>query len=407
MGIGGVIVTVIACAVALIVLPAVLALLGTRVNALAPRWMQRGEERQATGGWYRLSRAVARRPATIAIATAATLVALALPLGGLNVTAVDASVLPQDRSARQVHEALEHEFPPHQTTPVSLVLETGSRPDAERFLERVRSLPGTQAVSPPRPVGDGAFLADVVARAAPYGDAGQAFVREVRGLQAPFGVEVGGQASAFHDLLDSLAAHAPAALLILLGATTILLFLFTGSVLIPLVSLVMNVLALGATFGVLTWIFQDGRLEGLLGYTSQGALETTMPLVILTQAFGLSTDYGVFLLSRIKEARDGGASDGEAVAVGLERVGRIATAAALLFCVAVGAFLTSEMVFIKQLGLGTALAVIIDATIVRALLVPSLLALLGRRAWWAPRPLRRLHARLGLGHEEQPQPASA
>jgi uncharacterized membrane protein YdfJ with MMPL/SSD domain len=383
-------VTLVAAAVSLTVLPAVLALLGSRVNALAPRWMQRSEERQAAGGWYRLSRAVGRRPAAIAIATAATLVALALPLGGLDVTAVDASVLPQDRSARQVHEALEHEFPPHQTTPVSLVLETGSRSDAERFLEQVRALPGTRAVSSARPVGDGALLVDVVARDAPYSDAGRAYVRAVRDLEAPFGVEVGGQASAFHDLLDSLASHAPAALVILLGATTVLLFLFTGSVLIPLVSLVMNVLALGATFGVLTWIFKDGRLEGLLGYTSQGALETTMPLVILAMAFGLSTDYGVFLLSRIKEARDGGASDAESVAIGLERVGRIATAAALLFCVAVGAFVTSEMVFIKQLGVGTALAVIIDATIVRALLVPATMRLLGEWNWWAPRAMLRL-----------------
>jgi RND superfamily putative drug exporter len=167
-------------------------------------------------------------------------------------------------------------------------------------------------------------------------------------------------------------------------------------VVLPIKALVMNVLTLSAVFGILVLIFQDGRLEGLLGYTSQGALETTMPLLLFAVAFGLSTDYGVFLLTRIKEARDGGAGDREAVAVGLERTGRIVTYAALLFCIAIGAFATSEVVFIKELGVGTALAVLIDAFLVRALLVPSLMALLGRWNWWAPRPLARLHARFGM-----------
>ena len=156
----------------------------------------------------------------------------------------------------------------------------------------------------------------------------------------------------------------------------------------------MNVLTLSATFGLLVLIFQDGRLEGLLDYTSQGALETTQPVLLFALAFGLSTDYGVFLLSRIKEARDHGASDSESVAIGLERTGRIVTAAALLFAIAIGAFATSEIIFIKENGVGTALAVLIDATIIRALLVPSLMELLGHRNWWAPAPLRRLHERI-------------
>jgi len=186
--------------------------------------------------------------------------------------------------------------------------------------------------------------------------------------------------------------------LILLGLTTlVILFAMTGSVVLPLKALVMNVLGLSAAFGLLVLVFQDGRLESLLGYTSQGALEVTQPLVLLAIAFGLSTDYGVFLLTRVKEARDEGASNDEAVAIGLQRTGRIVTAAALLLCIAIGAFATSEIVFVKQVGIGTAAAVLIDATIVRALLVPSLMKLLGERNWWAPAPLRRLHARLGLG----------
>jgi uncharacterized membrane protein YdfJ with MMPL/SSD domain len=164
----------------------------------------------------------------------------------------------------------------------------------------------------------------------------------------------------------------------------------------------MNLLTLSATFGILVLVFQDGRLEGLLGYRSPGGLESTQPVLLFVIAFGLATDYGVFLLSRIKEARDSeeardsGLDDREAVAFGVERTGRIVTAAALLFCVAVGAFATSSIVFIKMVGLGTALAVAIDATIIRALLVPALMALLGRWNWWAPAPLRRLHARVGL-----------
>ena len=178
------------------------------------------------------------------------------------------------------------------------------------------------------------------------------------------------------------------------ATTLIVLFLMTGSVVLPIKALVMNLLTLSAAFGLLVLIFQDGRLEGLLGYTTQGALESTQPVLLFAVAFGLSTDYGVFLLARIKEARDAGAPDREAVAIGLERTGRIVTAAALLFCVAIGAFATSQIIFIKEVGIGTALAVLIDATIVRALLVPSLMELLGRWNWWAPKPLRRLHERL-------------
>jgi RND superfamily putative drug exporter len=179
-------------------------------------------------------------------------------------------------------------------------------------------------------------------------------------------------------------------------STLLVLFLMTGSVVLPLKQLLMNMLTLSAVFGILVYVFQDGRLEGLLDYRSQGALEQTMPILLFAVAFGLSTDYGVFLLSRIKEARDAGVENDEAVAVGLERTGRIVTAAALLFSIAIGAFATSEIIFIKQNGVGTALAVLIDATIIRAFLVPSLMALLGHWNWWAPRFLRRLHWRIGL-----------
>jgi len=237
----------------------------------------------------------------------------------------------------------------------------------------------------------------VTSDSGPLTERSQALVEDIRALEPPFAVAASGPTAAFIDLKDSVLDHLPVALAIIAIATILVLFLMTGSVVLPVKAVLMNALTLSATFGMLVLVFQDGRFEGLLGYTSQGALELTQPIFLLAVVFGLSTDYGVFLLSRIKEARDGGAADGDAVAIGLQRTGRIVTAAAVLFCVAIGAFATSEMVFIKELGLGTAFAVLLDATIVRALLVPSLMELLGRWNWWAPRPLRRLHARIGLG----------
>ena len=188
----------------------------------------------------------------------------------------------------------------------------------------------------------------------------------------------------------------PLALGLLALTTVLVLFVMTGSVVLPFMQLLMNILNLSAVFGILVLVFQDGRFEDLLGFESQGALDSTAPLILFAMAFGLGTDYGVFLLSRIKEARDGGASDSESVALGLERTGRIVTAAAVLFSIAIGAFATSQIIFIKENFIGTALAVLIDASIIRALLVPALMELLGRWNWWAPRPLRRLHHRWGL-----------
>ena len=219
-------------------------------------------------------------------------------------------------------------------------------------------------------------------------------MERLRGL--PEGAAVTGFTAHYVDLQDSLVDHLPLVLAIVVVVTFIVLFVMTGSVVLPIKQVLMNALGLSATFGILVLIFQDGRFEDLLGYQSQGGLESTQPLLLFAVAFGLSTDYGVFLLARIKEARDGGYDDRESVAVGLERTGRIVTAAALLFAIAIGAFVTSQVVFIKEVGVGTAVAVLIDATIIRALLVPSLMRLLGRWNWWAPAPLRRLHERIGL-----------
>ena len=400
MGIGGMLVAALAGAVALIVLPAVLALLGTRVNALAPRRLQRAADADArpaeSGPWYRLSRAVMRRPGAIAAGSAALLIALGLPFLGVKFTAVDASILPTSASARQVDDALKRDFDVRRTTPITLVARTAPGPALDEYVRDVRAVEGVAAVTAPRPVAGGLTLVDVVPATGALSDRSQDTVRELRGLETPFTVLARGETAALVDLKISLADHLPGALAILVGATVLVLFLMTGSVVLPAKAIVMNVLGLSAAFGILVLVFQDGRLESLLGYTSQGALEATQPVFLFAVAFGLSTDYGVFLLARIKEARDRGLPNDEAVAVGLERTGRIVTAAALLFCVAVGAFATSQIIFLKELGIGTALAVLIDATIIRALLVPSLMKLLGDWNWWAPRPLARLHARIAL-----------
>jgi RND superfamily putative drug exporter len=402
MGIGGACVALFAALVALVVLPAVLSLLGPRVNAGAPAFLQRRADRDARalhqGFWYRLSRLVMRRPLPIAIGSATLLIVLGIPFLSIKFTSVDAQVLPDSASARKVDTALRSNFPPFRDTPIQVVVDGGGPRAVARVQAQLHRVEGVGAVEPPRRLSGGVTLVDGVSTSPFISQSSKDAVARIRDLPDPSGstVLVTGASAHFVDFQSSLADHIPIALAIVVVATLVILFLMTGSVILPVKSLLMNLLTLSAVFGILVLIFQDGNLEGLLGYTGQGALEQTMPILIFAVAFGLSTDYAVFLLSRIKEARDNGASDSESVAIGLERTGRIVTAAALLFAIAIGAFATSEIIFIKENGVGTALAVLIDASIVRALLVPSLMELLGKWNWWAPRPLRRLYARVGF-----------
>ncbi len=410
MGLGGALVALLAASVALTVLPAVLALLGNRVNSLSPSFLARRAERDARpakdGFWYRLSRFVMRRPIPIATASAGLLLVLGIPFYAIKFTEVDPSILPKDASARQVYAAMRTDFPPYRDTPIQVVVDGGGPKAAAKVRAEVSRVPGVGAALPPQRLGNGVTLIQAPSKSAFLTDSSKTSVRQIRDQPQPAGsqVLVTGATADFVDFQHSLARHLPIAVAIIVVATLVILFLMTGSVVLPVKSLLMNVLNLSAVFGILVFIFQDGRLEGLLSYSGQGALEQTMPILLFAVAFGLSTDYAVFLLSRIKEARDHGAPDGEAVAIGLERTGRIVTAAALLFAVAIGAFATSKIIFIKENGVGTALAVLIDASIIRALLVPSLMELLGKWNWWAPKPLRRLHDRLGFTESEDPRP---
>jgi uncharacterized membrane protein YdfJ with MMPL/SSD domain len=416
MGLGGALVALFAALISLTVLPAVLTLLGSRVNSLAPRFLQRRAEADTRpdehGFWYRLSRFVMRRPAPVATVSAVLLIAMGIPFFSIKFNTVDPEVLPESASARQAYDTVSDEFPPYRETPIWVAIEGGSPKAAAAIASRVRRVDGVAEVNPPRRL-DGDVTALQVVSANPFvSEASQSTVKRIRAIETPPGTTalVGGATADFIDLQSSLVRHLPIVLAIIIVATLIILFLMTGSVILPIKSLLMNFLNLSAVFGLLVLIFQDGRFEGFLDYTSPGAIEQTMPILLFAVAFGLSTDYAVFLLSRIKEARDNGASDSESVAIGLERTGRIVTAAALLFAVAMFAFATSQIIFIKENGIGTALAVLIDASIIRALLVPSLMELLGKWNWWAPKPLRRLHERFGISESRvpgEPQPEKA
>jgi uncharacterized membrane protein YdfJ with MMPL/SSD domain len=378
MGVGGALCALIAAAVSLTLLPALLGALGERVNAGGPKRWKEAIAREAAGErsgfWYRHSQRVMRHPGPIAAGAAAFLIVLGLPFLRIEFTGVDASVLPKQQSARVVDDALRTEFPPNESSPVYIATGSASPAAVGAYADR---LPGEPRVSRGR--------IDLIAPGTPLSAEAKDFVRRVRAVPAPFPVQVGGQTAAFIDQQASLRAHLPLALLLLCATTLVILFFMTRSVVLPVKALVMNLLSLTAAFGLLVLVFQDGHLEWLLRFDSQGAIESSQPVLLFAVAFGLSTDYGVFLLGRIKELHDSGLSNEEAVALGLQRTGRIVTFAAALMMIAIGCFVTASIIFIKQLGFGVAMAVLIDATIVRALLVPALMRLLGDWNWWAPR----------------------
>jgi uncharacterized membrane protein YdfJ with MMPL/SSD domain len=410
MGIGGVMVAFMAMVVSLTVLPAILAALGPRVNAGSPRFLRRAAEASArpatAGGWYRLAHGVMRRPGPVALVTAGALLIVGLPFLRIAFVPADYKMLPKGSEARQVSAAIDRSFTAFAAQPIQVVASAAPVRDAEiaRYAAALRGVPGSGSVSAPRRLSRDTVLFDILPPGDALSERNRAVMRDVREVAAPVPVVVGGAAARFVDQQNTLADYLPIALALLAFTTFTLLFLLTGSVVLPIKALLMNLLTLSATFGILVLVFQDGRLERVLDFHSAGGVEATQPVLLFAIAFGLATDYGVFLLSRIKEARDSGLDNREAVAFGVERTGRIVTAAALLFCVAIGAFATSGILFIKLLGVGTALAVAIDATIIRALLVPALMALLGEWNWWAPAPLRRLHERIGL-HETAPDSA--
>ncbi len=392
MGIGGALVVLLTCACAMLVLPALLAVLGHRVNALAPAWLQARRERASRpaseGRWYRLAQTVMRYPIPVTLAAATLMLALASPFAGIRLTTTSSSTLPPTASARRVDDALQHSFRADPWRSIAILTSHASQGQLARYQTRLRALPDVASVTPPAQLSSTLATIEVAPATPTLSAASQRLVRAIRALRTPFPAGTTGAAAALLDLKGSLAEHLPLAIILVIAATTIALFLMTGSVILPVKTLVMNALTIGAAYGIMVLVFQDGNLQGLLGYEPPGAIDITQPVVMLAVVFGLSTDYGVFLLDRIREAHQTGLENQQAVALGLERTGRIVTTAAILFCVAVGSTAASPLVEVKEVSFGIVAAILLDATIVRSLLVPALMRLLGDWNWWAPAVLR-------------------
>jgi uncharacterized membrane protein YdfJ with MMPL/SSD domain len=397
MGIGGAVVALVAASSALLIVPSLLVLLSRRIGRVRPPAQK--------GAWYRLANAVTGRPVLVAAGTTVLLLVVAAPTLTVHWSGIDATVLPTSQSARVVSDTLARDFPPANDGNPILVAASAppsAGPALTSYATRLAAIPGVTQASAPVRLAPGTWEIRLASPDDPISAAGQRLVAAVRAAPAPVPVLVGGPAAQFTDQGASIESSLPVALAILVVVTLLVLWLMTGSVILPVKTLLMNALTAVAATGILVFVFQDGRLTGLLDYTSQGGIEETDFLILAAVAFALSTDYGVFLLARIGEERGPGVSEREAIAAGMQRTGRLVTAASLLLAVALGAFAVSRLVFLKEVGVGVAAAVLIDAFIVRALLLPSLMALLGRWNWWSPAMLSRLHQRLGLGETESP-----
>ena len=399
MGYGGIAAVIVAMVAALTILPAVLRLLGRRVDAGRLPWRRK---RPVTAGdgdrWAALAHAVMKRPVLVMVVTIAALLAVASPFLGAKWGSVDYRVLPEDAPAHQAAALLNEEFGDEVST-AQLLLRGTDPADVAAYVEDVRAVPGVRDVVPVAEEGTATLL-----RASWDGnsqsEASQDLVQALREVDPASGEAlVGGLTADTVDLVDSVADHLPWMGLIVIGVMLVLLFVAFGSVVLPIKAVVMNLFSITASFGVVTWIFSDGNLADTLGFAPQGFLDATNPILMLAILFGLSMDYEVFLLSRVREEWDRTHDNDRAVAAGVQKTGRIITMAALLLGVVIGAFGTSGIVFMKMLGVGMLVALLIDATIVRALLVPATMKLLGDWNWYAPGPLARWWERYGFREE--------
>jgi RND superfamily putative drug exporter len=384
IGIGGALVALSSAAVCLLFLPALLAMLGDRVNAWAPVAMQGVPSERR---WFRIARFSLTHPVSVAICTIALMVFAGLPFLRVELTQANAKILPKDASARQVDDAINANFSSDPADRIVVVASNGQIAQAA-----VRDLSNESTVSSVRPpvrLGNGIYRVDAQLGVDPYSDEALDTVRQARRQAWARSALIAGAPAELVDQRHSLGAHLPWALGFIVLSTALLLFVMTGSAVIPLIALAMNTLTVSVAFGVLVLVFQDGRFEGLLDYTSQGALDTSMPILLFAVVFGLSTDYGVFLFQRIGEERRTHETEDGAIAAGIVGSGRVITFAAILFAVAIGAFAFSELVYVKEVAVGAAVAVLVDAMVVRAFLLPAILGLLGKWAWWSPKWLHR------------------
>jgi putative drug exporter of the RND superfamily len=391
---GGIGVVLVAMVAAVTLVPALLGLWGRRIR---PGRAAGGSDH---GLFYRLSRVVQRAAPTIVVVVAVLLVLLAVPFRHARLENSGLEALPRSSESRQLFDAVDQRFEGGGTDPIVLLVETDPRsPLLAPYLRRIATLPGVHSVRPRQGIPPVVTVVDVVPTGSSQGPVATRLVERIRALERPFPVGVTGPAAFLVDYRDSLLARLPWAFGLIGLVTFVLLFLMTGSVVVPVKAIVMNVLSLGASFGALVWVFQEGHLSGPLAFDPPGMVDITVPVLIFVFAFGLSMDYEVFLLSRIKEAWDQTGDNDRAVALGLQRTGRIVTSAAMLIVVVFLGFAAGELLTIKEIGIGMAIAVILDATVVRMLLVPATMKLVGRWNWWAPPAMRRLHQRFGLLEE--------
>ncbi|WP_371101104.1 MMPL family transporter [Streptomyces sp. PU_AKi4] len=424
-GFAGVGVVAMAALSTLFVMPALLKVLGHRVDGGRMPWAKSRRSEAQAPVWGRLARTVMRRPVLTAVPVLAVLLLAASPLLNITFGTSDERVLPEDAESRQVSQVLREEFGGSEDSALFITIDTSvaeaplasyaGRLAALEGVERVETSAGTYSAGRPAVTGPAdsalgrpdAQRISVVSSLTPKSEAAESLVKQVRSVTPPPGTDplVGGNDAVLVDAKESIADKLPLAVTLVVLSTFLLLFLFTGSVVQPLRALALNLISLGATLGAMTWIFQDGNLSSLLGFTAQ-PMELSMTVLMFCIGFGLSMDYEVFVTSRIKELHDQGADNETAVVNGLGRTGRIVSAAAFLLAVSFFAFGTSQLSFMQMFGLGSGLAILIDALAVRGVLVPAAMRLLGNSAWYAPGFLRTFHARYGLS-EGGPGPASA
>jgi len=416
IGYGGVATVLVDMLAALTVLPALLAVLGPKVNSLRiRRSVQRPPAAENSGGWHRLAHGVMRRPLLYAVPIVVLLLGLGSPFLHVVWGGVDATALPASAAPRLVTQALNADFPGNPTAPIEVLVQfsgpvSGSAArtaSLASYASRLGHVPGVTAAQLTGVRGDVARI-DLGYAPGPYTPQARAIAANVRAVAAPDGATAytGGQTAALADELSSIGQTLPWMALAVVIATFVLLFLAFGSLILPLEAIVANVLSLSAMYGVVTWIFGDGHLSGLLGFTSTGTISPTIPVLMFAIMFGLSMDYEVFLLSRIREGYDRTGDNTAAIASGLQRTGGVITSAALLLIIVIGMFSLSSITFIKLLGVGMIVALVLDATLVRLLLVPATMRLLGDANWWAPAPLRRFYSRYGIREDDGPDPAA-
>ena len=387
-GYAGVSVVAIAVAGALFGLPPILAMLGTRINKGVVR--KSAIEHKDEGRWAQTARLVMKRPVAVVLLSLIILGILAAPIKDIAFSQGDSRILPASNPAAVATAIQESRFESNIATIDILVLDgAGKENEISSYIEEVKKVSGIVSVAAPQAIGNDIRITAYESML-PRSPEAQQLINDLRDLPAPAGTLIGGVAADYTDTQDGIAETLPLALGWIAISVLILLFVFTGSIILPIKAVLLNVMSLAATMGVMTWIFVGGNLQWLVGsFTVTGSLDTSIVILIFVVVFGLSMDYELFLLSRIREEHLLGKSNIESVATGLQRSARIITAAAVLLAVVFAAFVTSGVTSIKMMGFGVAFAVVLDATLIRALLVPALMRLLGERNWWAPKAMQR------------------